>query len=109
MDELSKTDEIILITIFRMKNNAYGVTIRRKIEELTGKLFGYGTLYSALDQLLRRRYVVKITGEPTSERGGRRKYYYRVTKEGAEALKSAQRTHSVLWSGISESVLDEMS
>ncbi len=108
MDNLSKTDEIILLTIHRLDNDAYGVTIRRAMEETTGKIFGYGTLYSALEQLQKRGYVQKRAGEPTKERGGRRKYYYQITKQGAEALRSANKMRSTLWEGISDSVLDKI-
>ena len=109
MDNLSKIDEIILLTILRLNEDAYGVTIRRKIEDMTGKLFGYGTLYSALDQLNKKGYITKITGEPTPERGGRRKYYYKLTRPGAEALKAAVKIYETLWSGVKENFLDELS
>lgn len=108
MDNLSKTDEIILLTILRLKEDAYGVTIRGKIEEITGKLFGYGTLYSALDQLTKKGYIAKITGDPTPERGGRRKYYYKLTHAGTDALKAAVKMHDTLWDGIDGTFLDEL-
>ena len=106
MDILSKNDEQVLVTILKLGENAYGVTIRRQIQEITGKVYGYGTLYSALNQLVRRRLVVKITGDPKPEKGGRRKYFYRLTKLGAQALKQAHAAHSLLWNGITEAGLD---
>ncbi len=51
MKDLTKTEEIILLTIWRLKDEAYGVRIRRLISELIGKDFTYGNLYSALNQL----------------------------------------------------------
>ncbi|MFC1493397.1 PadR family transcriptional regulator [candidate division KSB1 bacterium] len=108
MYDLSNMDEVILLTIFKLKDNAYGVTIRRKIEDMMKKIIGYGTLYSALDQLVKRGLVLKITGEPTHERGGRRKNYYRITRIGAAALKTARDQKNVLWDGISDSSLDRI-
>lgn len=108
MEYLSKADEIILLTIVNLKNNAYGVMIRRKIEEMTEKLYGYGTLYSALDQLQKKGYVIKITGEPTAERGGRRKNYYKLTKPGANALRSEKELRQTLWGGITDAALDNI-
>ncbi|MFC1726564.1 PadR family transcriptional regulator [candidate division KSB1 bacterium] len=106
MDNLSKADEIILLTIYKLKDNAYGVTIRRKIEEDTKKLYGYGTLYSALDQLLKRGCVSKTISEPLAERGGRSRNYYKLTALGAQALKTAKMTYNSLWQNIEESELD---
>ncbi|MCP4725774.1 MAG: PadR family transcriptional regulator [bacterium] len=108
MQDLSKMDEVILLSVFKLKDNAYGVTIRRKIEEMMERIIGYGTLYSALDQLVKRGLVLKITGEPTHERGGRRKNYYKITQIGAEALKTARDQKNVLWEGVTASSLDRI-
>lgn len=100
MKELSKAEELFLLTIWRLDENAYGVTIRRKIAELTGKEYTYGTLYSHLDQLVTKEYAMKIEGEPSGERGGRRKLYYRVTPEGLEALQRAYEVNRAVWGEI---------
>jgi len=100
MKELSKSEELCLLTIWRLRDNAYGVTIRRKIAELTGKQYTYGTLYSLLDQLVNKEYAVKFEGEPTNERGGRRKLLYKITTEGIEALKHSYEMQQVVWNGI---------
>ena len=100
MQELSKAEEVFLITIYRLKDNAYGVSIRDKINELTGKVYTYGTLYKILDQIVRRGYVTKTEGEPTGERGGRRKLYYQLTHTGIQALKDSFTVQQSLWLGI---------
>ncbi len=107
MRELSKAEETFLITIGRLRENAYGVSIRDKIAELTGKVYTYGTLYGLLDQLVNRGYALKLEGAPTSERGGRRKLYYRLTREGIEALKASYQVQQSLWSGFDLSSIDE--
>ena len=105
MSYLSKADEMILLIVLRLKDNAYGVTIRQRIEKETNKLYGYGTLYSALDQLQRKGYVNKIMGDPSPERGGRRKKYYSLTKKGLDALKNEQKLRVSLGDGITEAML----
>ncbi|MFC1476858.1 PadR family transcriptional regulator [candidate division KSB1 bacterium] len=107
MKELSKAEEVFLIAIWRLKENAYGVSIRDKIAEMTGKMYTYGTLYGILDQLVHREYAVKIEGEPSPERGGRRKLFYRLTKEGSAALKNSFEVQRTLWKGIDRHALEK--
>jgi len=100
MKELTKAEELILLTIWRMGDDAYGVTIKRKIKERTGKEIPYGTLYFLLDQLTLKECVFKIVGEPTPERGGRSKTFYKITPEGREALKAACEMYQVIWGDL---------
>ena len=88
---------MLLLTVWKLKEDAYGVTIRQHVSQETGRIFPYGTLYSALDKLVRMGYLSKITGDPTPERGGRRKYFYHITQEGIEALKNALKLKLILW------------
>lgn len=101
MKDLTKTEEILLLAIWRLKNEAYGVKIRKHVSQLIGKDFTYGNLYSILHQLTVKKYVTKTMGEPTPARRGRRKIYYEVTKSGLEALKAAMDLNDKLWAGIS--------
>ena len=102
MKYLTKSEEILLLAIWKLKDNAYGVTIRKHIMGLTNEAFTYGTLYSSLDQLVRKGYVSKTIGEPTPQRGGRRKIYYSITEKGFEALRNAQELAKTLWENISD-------
>lgn len=95
-------EEILLTTIWRLQDNAYGVTIRKKIEEVTETDIVYGTLYNMLGQLVRKGYVLKIRSQPTRERGGRSRMYYTLTSSGIKALKEARALHRSLWDGIPE-------
>lgn len=106
MNELSKAEETFLIAIYHLKDNAYGVSIRDKITELTGKVYTYGTLYKILDQIVRREYACKIEGEPTNERGGRRKLFYRLSPEGIQALVRSYSQQQSLWGGINWSTIE---
>ncbi len=100
MNELSKAEEVSLNAIYRLRDNAYGVQICKKIHQLTGREYTYGTLYKILDQIHRRGYVYKIEGEPTKERGGRRKTFFKLTPEGLKALKKSFSVQETLWQGI---------
>ena len=97
MKELTKAEEVFLVAIFHLKENAYGVAIRKKICELIGRSYTFGTLYKILDQVVRNGYASKIEGEPTKERGGRRKMFYRLTENGILALKDSHSTQLSLW------------
>ncbi len=108
MKDLTLTEEMLLLAVWKLGNEAYGVTIRQHVSKVTGRTYPYGTLYSALDKLARIGYLEKTTGDPTPERGGRRKYYYHLTGQGIQALKSAMQLKRLLWDretelGIGES------
>lgn len=102
MSDLTKIEEILLLAIWRLKNEAYGVKIRKYISSVLKKDFSYGNLYSALGQLTRKKYVQKTMGAPTANRRGRSKIYYTVTPLGIESLKNAHEMNEVLWAGINK-------
>ena len=106
MRELTIQEEIVLTAIWRLKEDAYGVRIRKNVAEITNKQIMYGTLYNALSQLLRKGYVLKVKGDPTPERGGRSKMYYHITVDGLKALQKARELHRSIWKGIPEFAID---
>lgn len=107
MKNLTLSEIIYLIAIWRLENNAYGVTIRKQIANVSGKTPTYGTLYSALDQLFKKGYAVKSAGAPTPERGGRSKIFYKLTQKGVKALKASRELQKTIWKGIPEVAFDE--
>ena len=107
MEELTKTEEILLVAIWRLKDEAYGVKSRREVSKLIKKEFTYGNLYSALSQLTKKRYVIRQPGESTQNRRGNKKIFYTVTPEGLRALKSAREMNDNLWEGIPKYAFDE--
>ena len=106
MKDLTKTEEILLLSIWRLKDQAYGFKIRRHVSELIGKDFSYGNLYSGLNQLATKKYVTKHEGESTPSRRGKIRMYYTLTDAGRLALKDAQETNIKLWSGVPKFVFD---
>jgi DNA-binding PadR family transcriptional regulator len=102
MKELTKAEETLLLAILRLKNNAYGVAIKQNIQKTTGKALPYGTLYFILEQLRKKGYVKRFTGESKPERGGRSRIYYSLTSEGSKALKHAYKMQQKVWNGYAE-------
>ena len=88
-DTLGDFEKMILFALFRLGEDAYGVTIRQEIEERTGKVSSIGSVYTALHRMEKRGLVIARMGESTPERGGRRKKYYRITVAGSDALNAS--------------------
>ena len=91
---------MILAAIIVLEKDAFGVSIRKKVEKLTGKRLMYGTLYNALDQLLRKGYVSKTKGKSSSSRGGRPRIYYTMTPAGKKALRNSYNLQQAIWNSI---------
>jgi PadR family transcriptional regulator PadR len=102
MYELTKNEEWVLLSIWKLKDNAYGVTIRENIKKITGKTLNFGSLYNTLYLLVRRGLVESRESKPLSKQGGRRKVLYSLTHEGKKALLTAQRIHKRAWGDISD-------
>jgi PadR family transcriptional regulator PadR len=106
LKDLTKTEEILLLSIWRLKDQAYGFKIRHHVSDIIGKDFSYGNLYSGLNQLTKKKYVTKHQGESTPARRGKIRMYYTLTDAGRLALKDAHETNRKLWSGIPNYVFD---
>lgn len=97
---LSRAEEIILLAVYKLKGNAYGVTIREQVHKDIGRYWSFGVIYKALKKMRAKEYVKKIPGNPISERGGRSRYYYEITPKGVSALEEIRRVHSSIWNGV---------
>ena len=100
MKELTPLEQMILGAIWSLDEYAYGVSIKKRVVELSGRNMMYGTLYNALSQLVRKELVSKSKGEPTPERGGRRKIYYRLTALGLQAFREAYEVQHSFWGRV---------
>ena len=107
MKLLSRIEEIILLSIWRLGDGAYGMAIREEVIKATGKKWLLGAIYGPLGRLHKNGYVLNIKGDPTPERGGRSKVYYRLSREGIRALHEIQRVNEVIWDGIDNLELEE--
>jgi len=103
---MTRNEEIILLTILKLKGNAYGVSIRKQIYQDMGDRWSFSSIYQPLDILVRKKYVRRIKGNPTARRGGKSKFYYEVTLEGKRGLQKLKKAHEQVWSGILEISLE---
>jgi DNA-binding PadR family transcriptional regulator len=97
---LSELELMILLAVVRLGDDAYGVPIASELVSLTGREVSIGSIYAALDRLAEKSLVSSILGEPTPERGGRAKRYFRVTELGLQSLKMTRAALTRLWSGV---------
>lgn len=104
MEYISRADEILLLALLRLGEEATGVTIIKEVRKTMGKKLSLGGLWVSLDILAKKGLVTKRLGDPTPRRGGRRKLYYRLTDEGLEALERVQELNRTLWKEIPEPV-----
>jgi PadR family transcriptional regulator PadR len=101
-EALGNFELMVLLAILRVGNEAYGVPITRELEASSGKDVLLGSVYAALDRLEAKGLVSSRIGDPTAERGGRAKKYFKVTAKGLREIRETQRTLVRLWRGLPE-------
>ncbi|MDH4196303.1 MAG: PadR family transcriptional regulator [Candidatus Aminicenantes bacterium] len=107
MDFLSRAEEIVLLAVWRLGENAYCVPIRKVVAEVTGKEWSFGALYVPLGRLEKKGLLRSTLSGPTNKRGGRSKRYYKLTPAGARALREVRSLQEALWTGVPDVLLDE--
>lgn len=98
--DLTLHEQILLLSIWRLQGDAYGVAIRQNVMEVTQRSLHYGTLYNSLDKLVKKGLLQIRRGEPTQIRGGRHKIYYDLTEVGLASLQKAKDLQLSMWGGI---------
>jgi DNA-binding PadR family transcriptional regulator len=97
---LGEFEILILFAMIRLKHAAYGATIHREIEIRTGRSIAIGAVYTGLARLQKNGYVKATVGQPTPQRGGRRKKYYHLETAGAQALSQSVHAYRQMTAGI---------
>jgi DNA-binding PadR family transcriptional regulator len=97
---LGEFEQLILLAILRLRDDAYGVTIRAELAERAGRTVAPGALYTALDRLEAKGLVTSRMSDPTPQRGGRAKRHVTVTSTGMEALKRSVQAYERLMDGL---------
>lgn len=103
---LSRSEEYVLLAVWRLKGNAYTLSILNQISEVTGYKWHIGAIYVPLEKLRKKRYLRKTKGNPTPERGGRSKFLYELTDSGRKALKDIKEVQETAWAGVSRVTFD---
>ena len=97
---LGEFEQIVLMSIVRLEHEAYGATIRRDIETRTARRLSISAVYTTLDRLELKGLVRSWIGEPTAERGCRRRKHFALETAGARALKAAHRDDMAMATGL---------
>ena len=90
----------MLLTVGGLGRQAYTVSIQQRIEQRTGRSASMGAIYTALERLAKKDFVLSWKGEVTKQRGGKRKRFYEITSSGEAALVEARRARERLWNGF---------
>lgn len=102
---LGEFEEIVMLVIAILDDNAYGVSIKQEIRERLDRTVSVGAMQSALRRLEKKGYLTSRLGETTSRRGGRPKLYFRLTALGQRALEYSRDSRNSLWSAIPSTAL----
>lgn len=97
---LGEFEQIVLLAILRLGDDAYAIPVREEIEQRTGRAVSRGALYTALERLETKGCLRSTMSDPLPERGGRSRRYYTVTPAGVGALRAAREALMALWRGV---------
>ena len=97
---LGEFEQIVLLAVFRVADEAYGIPIRLEIEKRTGRKVSIGALYATLDRLEAKGYLHSRFADPTPQRGGRAKRYFRLLPAGLDALSESKAMYDSMWHGV---------
>jgi len=99
-EHLGEFEQIVLLAVLRLGDDAYGVSIRREIEKRTGRSLTVGALYRTFDRLEEKGCVTSWFSDPTPERGGRSRRYFKVAAPGVRALRESHDALAAMWDGL---------
>lgn len=100
MELLSRTEELLLLTILKLGESAYGLGIRKEMSALLGRKLSVGAVYVPLERLKKKKLLSSWESEPTDKRGGRAKRFYKLTNDGVKALNMAKSIHDQAWAAV---------
>jgi PadR family transcriptional regulator PadR len=103
--QLGEFEEIVILTIGILNNQAYSVSIKDEIESRLSRTVSFGALHTALKRLEEKGYLKSYAGEATDSRAGRPRQYFEITAMGKKAMQNAKETRDELWKAIPKTVL----
>jgi PadR family transcriptional regulator, regulatory protein PadR len=99
---LGEFEQIVLLAILRLGDEAYAIPVREEIEARTGRDVARGALYTALERLEAKQCLTSRMSDPLPERGGRSRRYYNVTAPGLASLRASRAALLALWNGLEQ-------
>src|SRR5688572_4975870 len=96
--QLGDFERAVLLTLVKLGDDAYGVSIRDALIEVLGRDVSFGAVYTTLDRLLEKKMISTHMGDPTPQRGGRAKKHFAIERRGLEALERAREQSEAMWS-----------
>lgn len=103
-DYLGEFEQMVLLSIMRLQEDAYGLAISEELEQVAGRSPSSGALYTTLDRLERKGLVESSAGDATGVRGGRPRRYVKVTPQGEALLARSRNRLMALWTGLEEAL-----
>jgi DNA-binding PadR family transcriptional regulator len=103
--QLGEFEEIVMLTVGILFDEAYGVSVKKEIESRLKRKVSVGALQTALKRLEDKGYLKSREGEATEERAGRPKKYFQITAYGRRAMEYTRNTRDELWNAIPEVAL----
>ena len=100
MKFLTRQEELVLLSVFQLKDKAYLISIQELLNRSTGKNWSVSSVYIPLSRLEKREYLKTTIGEVTEKRGGKAIKYYQLTKIGHQALVELEAINETMWKGV---------
>lgn len=97
---LSRVEEIILLSIYKLGDKAFGVSIIENVEKDTGTAWMSGSIYGGLTRLKKNGYISSTTVKQSPDQVGRPRIYYQITPAGLDKLIALQKVSRSIWLGI---------
>src|SRR5262245_23164571 len=97
---LGEFEQLILLALLRLGSEAYGASVRREIEDRGGRRVSISAVYTTLERLEQKGLVRSWTGEPTAERGGRRRRHFDLLPAGIRAMRAAHASYAGMIAGL---------
>jgi DNA-binding PadR family transcriptional regulator len=103
MKLMTRQEELILLAVYHLRENAYLVTVRRFLKEQTASPWSVGAVYVPLERLRKKGYLESYIGGPNARRGRNEIKYYKLSRIGLRALSERKQINDTLWARFSES------
>ena len=103
---LTRSEEYVLLAVWRLQGNAYTLSILQQVSDVTGYQWQLGAIYVPLEKLTQKKYLLRRKGDPRRARGGRSKFLYELTTSGKKALLEIRSVQDSVWAGVPKVSLD---